>query len=450
MSKPLRISKVAARRFLAERHMLLPPRSLPVGRGSVLALVERLGSLQFDPVDLAGRSHEIVCHARIEGFEPRWVDELLYATVPAKRALIEQYNGVLVIIPTNELPYYRRPADRRRERFWSDGTYKKLKRWADTVMQRITAEGALSAADFGPSKLVDWSWGPTPAYRAALEMLANSGLLFLARREGSIRWFDLAERLVPRNVLERRVSEEEQIEHTFLARHRDLGLASANGVWVQNDWPLKRKELVSRLTARGALDEIEIEGLPGVWRIPGAERFALEAAVRATTGTRTAAADPNAVALLSPLDPLIHDRKRLEALYNFHYRWEIYTPERKREYGPYTLPIHAGDRFVGRIQLRRDKGDARGAGAALVIDGLWWERGAKPRNHLDGLTRAIRAHQRLLGLSAGRMPHELAERSDGKGLFNKLKRSDLADRRAAVVVEATEELAGQPTNEPVR
>ena len=76
-----------------------------------------------------------------------------------------------------------------------------------------------------------------------------------------------------------------------------------------------------------------------------------------------------------------------------------------------------------------------------MIDSLWWERGAKPRNHLDGLTRAIRAHQRLLNLSAGRMPRELAERSDGKGLFNKLKRSDHADRRAAVVVEATEEPA---------
>ncbi|MFZ9477127.1 MAG: DNA glycosylase AlkZ-like family protein, partial [Candidatus Limnocylindrus sp.] len=201
-----KITRAAARRFLAERHMLLPPRSLPAGRGSVLALVERLGSLQFDPVDLAGRSHEIVCHARIDGFEPRWVDELLYASVPAKRALIEQYNGVLVIVPTNELPYYRRPADRRRERFWSDGTYKKLKPWAETIMSRITSEGALSAADFGPSKLVDWSWGPTPAYRAALEMLANSGELYLARREGSIRWFDLPERLLPRNVLERRVS----------------------------------------------------------------------------------------------------------------------------------------------------------------------------------------------------------------------------------------------------
>jgi uncharacterized protein YcaQ len=419
--EPLRVSKAAARRFLAERHMLLPPRQLPASKGSVLALVERLGSLQFDPVDLAGRSHEIVCHARIDGFEPRWVDELLYAKVPAHRALVEQYNGVLVIVPTSELPYYRRPADRRRERYWRDGTYKRLKPWADTIMQRITNEGALSSADFGPSKSVEWSWGKTPAYRAALEMLQLAGLLHLARREGSRRWFDLAERLIPRNVLERRVSEEEQIEHTFLARHRDLGLASANGVWVQNDWPLKRKELVQRLVSRGALLEIEIAGLPGVWRIPGPERFALEAAMRATAGTRPSAADPNAVTLLSPLDPLIHDRKRLEALYNFHYRWEIYTPERKRIFGPYAMPIHAGDQIVGRIQLHRD---ARVNGASLSVDDLWWERGARPNTHLDGLATAIRAHQRLLGMSAGTISLSLADRRDGRSLLKRLKRLD--------------------------
>ena len=419
--EPLRVSRAAARRFLAERHMLLPPRQLPASKGSVLALVERLGSLQFDPVDLAGRSHEIVCHARIDGFEPRWVDELLYAKVPAHRALVEQYNGVLVIVPTSELPYYRRPADRRRERYWRDGTYKRLKPWADTIMQRITNEGALSSADFGPSKSVEWSWGKTPAYRAALEMLQLAGLLHLARREGSRRWFDLAERLIPRNVLERRVSEEEQIEHTFLARHRDLGLASANGVWVQNDWPLKRKELVQRLVGRGALLEIEIAGLPGVWRIPGPERFALEAAMRATAGTRPSAADPNAVTLLSPLDPLIHDRKRLEALYNFHYRWEIYTPERKRIFGPYAMPIHAGDQIVGRIQLHRD---ARVNGASLSVDDLWWERGARPNTHLDGLATAIRAHQRLLGMSAGTISLSLADRRDGRSLLKRLKRLD--------------------------
>ncbi|MEY4388537.1 MAG: hypothetical protein RLZZ432_256 [Chloroflexota bacterium] len=418
---PLRVSRAAARRFLAERHLLLPPRQLPASRGSVLALVERLGSLQFDPVDLAGRSHEIVCHARIDGFEPRWVDELLYARVPAHRALVELHSGVLSMVPTSELPFYRRAADRRRERYWRDGTYRRLRPWADTIMERIAAEGALSAADFGPSKSVAWHWGATPAYRAALEMLADAGLLFLARRDGSRRWFDLAERLIPRNVLERRVAEEEQVEHLFLAGHRDLGLVSAGGVPVAGDWPLTRRQLVERLVARGALAEVEIDGLPGTWRLPGGERFALEAAARATAGTRPIAADPGAVTLLSPLDPLIHDRRRLEALYGFHYRWEIYTPERRRRYGPYALPIHAGDRLVGRIQLRREP---HGDGTRLAIDGLWWEPRVRPGNHLRGLAAAIRSHQGLLGAAAGRMPREIAERSDGRRLFAHLRRLD--------------------------
>ena len=90
-----RVSRAAARRYLAERHFLRPPRSLPSGKGSVLALVARLGSLQFDPVDLAGRNHEIVCGSRIRNFEPRWLDELLYDPNPARRQLVEQYNKAL-------------------------------------------------------------------------------------------------------------------------------------------------------------------------------------------------------------------------------------------------------------------------------------------------------------------------------------------------------------------
>jgi uncharacterized protein YcaQ len=139
--------------------------------------------------------------------------------------------------------------------------------------------------------------------------------------------------------------------------------------------------------------------------------------MRATAGTRPVAADPNAVTLLSPLDPLIHDRKRLEALYNFHYRWEIYTPEARRVYGPYVLPIHAGDALVGRIQLRRIKETG-----GTTIDGLWWERGARPARHIAGLATAIAAHQRLLGSTSGHMPKVIADRSDGRALIRALRK----------------------------
>jgi uncharacterized protein YcaQ len=89
------------------------------------------------------------------------------------------------------------------------------------------------------------------------------------------------------------------------------------------------------------------------------------------------------------------------------------------------MPIHAGDAIVGRIQMHREKGGVDGAGGALVIDGLWWEKRTKPQHHLEGLTRAIRSHQRLLGLTAGKMPSVLAERRDGGQLFKRLKRADV-------------------------
>ena len=83
-------------------------------------------------------------------------------------------------------------------------------------------------------------------------------------------------------------------------------------------------------------------------------------------------------------------RSGLRSLYGFDYTWEIYTPPAKRRYGPYAMPIHAGDRFVGRIQMRRDA-------SRLLVDGLWWERGVRPAHHLDGLAAALDAQGRMIG-----------------------------------------------------
>jgi uncharacterized protein YcaQ len=81
------------------------------------------------------------------------------------------------------------------------------------------------------------------------------------------------------------------------------------------------------------------------------------------------------------------------------------------------MPIHAGDAIVGRIQLRRVKETG-----VVIIDGLWWERGARPTRHITGLANAIAAHQRLLGSTAGQMPKEIADRSDGRALFRALRK----------------------------
>jgi len=86
---------------------------------------------------------------------------------------------------------------------------------------------------------------------------------------------------------------------------------------------------------------------------------------------------PPAVTFVAPVDPLVAPRKQLQELFDFEYRWEIFTPEPKRQFGYYVLPILFGERVVGRIEPRFDKSDK--AAGALRILGLWWEKGFDPR-----------------------------------------------------------------------
>jgi len=103
----LRISADHARRFLVRRHLLDPPRALPAEPESVLRVVDRLGSLQFDPLEVPGaRNHDLVLHARVAGYRRDWCDRWLYGP-PDERRLIELYNKSLNILPRDELPYYR-------------------------------------------------------------------------------------------------------------------------------------------------------------------------------------------------------------------------------------------------------------------------------------------------------------------------------------------------------
>ena len=111
----LRISAAHARRFLVRRHLLDPPRSLPAEPESVMRVVDSLGSLQFDPLEVPGaRNHDLVLHARIKEYRREWCDRWLYGPLKDRR-LIELYNKSLNILPMQELPFYRAAWERWRD-----------------------------------------------------------------------------------------------------------------------------------------------------------------------------------------------------------------------------------------------------------------------------------------------------------------------------------------------
>lgn len=388
----MRVDPDAARRFLVTRQLLAPARSLRGGPDAVLAVFRKLGSIQFDPLAVAGRNHDLVLHARVAGYDPAWCEELLYG----RRELFEAYNKGLSLLPTNELPYFRRSweiEDPRNYRRVVDQNAELAKQ----VLERIRAEGPLSTLDFERGPTVDWFWAPTNAVRAVLEEYAVSGVLGLARREGNRRYYDLVERLFPAELLARREPLRDQARHRLLSRFRAHGLLGKSGsgeVWLGTG-PARpdparpghpnRTELREQLIAEAELLTIEIDGIRG-------ERYVLSDELELLA---TAPEPPPSVAFLAPLDPLVWDRDLLRTLFEFEYVWEVYVPERKRRWGYYVLPLLFRDRLVGRIEPRID----RAAGIVRVL-GLWWEEGFQPRRaagFVDAMRAALRAYLGFAG-----------------------------------------------------
>lgn len=441
VSRPLRIDPATARRFLVLRHLLAPPRSLPTEPESVMAVVERLGSLQFDPLEVAGRNHDLVLLARIAGYRREWTDTLLYR----ERRLFEAYNKGLSLLPTSELPWYRISWDRAHRRHHVE-TFPDHAGPVQELLERVRRDGPLSSAAFAPEAAIAWYWGPTNRTRALLEALAEAGILGIAGRAGNRRSYDLVERLFPADLLDHRVGERDQLRHKLLSRHRAHGLLGSGGqaeIWLGirfhgsssggdggSSAAETRRILREELLAEGVLTEVEVEGLRGTRFLVASElplleqaerELAIEAPERASRGDSSAGRPGGAapgVAFLAPLDPLAWDRDFLRRAFGFDYVWEVYVPEAKRRWGYYVLPILFGDRLVGRIEPRID----RRTGSLRVL-GLWWEAGFDPLvapGFVEALVEALDAHRRFADLERVVLPRAARHRALARAVRDRL------------------------------
>ena len=370
------------------RHALAPARSLEGGPDAVLDVFRRLGSIQFDPLAVAGRSHDLVLHARVAGYDPAWCEGLY-----ERREIFEAYNKGLSLVATGDLPWFRVPSRS------AASTLAENADVAGRVLERVRAEGPLSSLDFererGPT--TDWFGVPTNTVRAVLEAYAVTGVLGLARRDGNRRYYDVVERLLPADVLERELPLREQLRHKLLSRYRAHGLLGVGGggdifsgigpAKPDPRWPENpgRTALREELVATGELVPVEVENVRG-------KRLVLAAEVDLLEGPP----EPSpTVAFLSPFDALVWDRSLLGSLFEFDYVWELFVPPDKRRWGWYVLPLLFGDRLVGRIEPRI----GRSAGRVEVLD-LWWEDGFAPgsaEGFVDAMRDALRAYLRFAG-----------------------------------------------------
>jgi uncharacterized protein YcaQ len=387
---PLTIANADARRLFLDLHALSDP---PLGRMTVegcQALVDRIGFVQIDSINTVERAHHMILFARRHGYAQTQLPRLVEKT----RGLFEGWTHDASLIPTQFFPYWsRRFADVQARaatsRWWTEAgpDFPKV---LEQVRERVATEGPLLTRSFEEERQRPsggwWDWTPS---KMALEFLWRTGVLAVARREGFQKVYDLTERVIPEAY--RGPAPEPEAVVDWACRSALDRLGMARPAEIAGFWDLitirEAERWCDRLTRSGELCIVHVEGADGKTTASFAPAD-IEARLAA------AAPAPDVLRVLSPFDPVIRNRQRLERLFGFDYRFEAFVPEAKRRWGYYVFPILEGDRFVGRIDMRakRDTGD-------LAVAGLWWEpkvRSSKAR--LARLERQLDRMRRFAGV----------------------------------------------------
>lgn len=369
-SQPLRISQAQARILMLKRQYLWHPRTL-LGQEGVLQFLERMRFIQFDPVNIVGTSPCIVLAARVRDFKPQMLDDLLYK----QRRLYDQWDRCASIVLDEDIePLYMNRGDTnwrpRSDQTVPEEVYQQ-------VIERFRSEGVLSTSAF---RDID--------QREALMQLLPQGVVEIHHREGQRRFFSLTseERRLRLQKQDHFASREEFFRWMILRRIGSAGLIGARSSQalysIRGLAPAERLRILKDLAAEGQIQLLKVEGLNQAY-------YCLSEDLPAPDEDEIKI--PHAT-FMAPLDNMLWDRKLIEQLFHFSYIWEIYTKPEKRVYGPYTLPVLYGDRFVARAQLRKEQG-------RLVIESWWWEEQVRVRRTmLKAIGVALAAHADMLDL----------------------------------------------------
>ena len=346
-------------------------------RASVEEAIRQLSCVQLDSISTVERSHRIALTSRVGDYPANAVSELL-----AGGRIFEFWAHEACLLPIESWPLFQQ-ARENGGRGWYGRVAKTHPHLADEIVAEIRERGPLASRHFeGAAGGGMWNWKPA---KAMLERLWNHGDLVIAGRDGFQRVYDLAERVIPRPLLDAPAPSEHQVLRMFAEQAvRARGVLTETG--VKEHWRLKGgvariRPVVDELVAEGRLRRLRVDdGAADVLVAPDAEL------------DRPA---PRAAVLLSPFDNLLWDRRFASRILGFDHLIEVYKPAPQRRYGYYVLPFLRGDRIVGRADLKSERQEGR-----LVVRAFHREDGVRASGALDdALDRALGRLARSIGLA---------------------------------------------------
>lgn len=350
---------------LATQGLLQAPPARPT-RKHVLAAITRMALLQIDTIHVVARSPYLVLHARLGNYPPRWLDDAL-----AQGGIFETWAHEACFAPMADLALHR-SYNQATRRHWGLAHAQRItashRKELDDLLAHIRSQGPVKSSDFARTDGGGGAWWGWKAEKRWLETLFAQGELMVARRENFHRVYDLAERVAPQLKQSPALLDGPAVHQQFIERAiAALGLTQAR--WV-NDYFRQKPRLKDRdldaLVADGRVLRVAVEGWDAPAYVHANHRTLLRKALKGQLV-------PAHTALLSPFDPVVWDRERAAEFFGFDYRLECYTPEPKRVYGYFVLPILCRGELIGRLDAKAHRAEGVFEIRALYAQpGLTW------------------------------------------------------------------------------
>ncbi|MGR2751251.1 winged helix-turn-helix domain-containing protein [Agromyces arachidis] len=377
------VSPALARRIALAAQGFGRPRPAAAGTRAIAGVVDRLGLLQIDSVNVFERSHYLPAFSRVGAYDRSALDRLAWGR---RGRLVEYWAHQAAFIPRELWPLFEFRREEYRQQGASEwgGWLSENRRLADWLRVELAANGPMPASaiehDANTRRGPWWGWSDV---KRTLEWMFRTGEVVCVDRRRFERVYALPEQALDASLLEGAPAADDQVRALVERAASALGIATAAD--LADYWRMKAVQVrpaIGDLVDAGVLQPVEVPG----W----------------TTGGRPVPAwlhrdarrprRVEAAALLSPFDPVVWFRPRAERLFDFHYRIEIYTPEAQRQFGYYSLPVLLDDRIVGRIDLKSDR-----AARVLRVQSAWAESHA-PAETAERLAPVLRDAARWQGL----------------------------------------------------